>query len=223
MLVLSGVVVVIVGFAAGVNPLVVVTLAAFVAGWAAGMSPVAVLAAIGHATVASRFMAVAWLVLPVIGLLEREGLRERAQSLIARVPAATAGRLMVVYLLVRQVTAALGLLSLGGHATMVRPLIAPMAEAVEEAHGPTSVRARMLVRAHAAAVDNVGAFFGEDVFVAVGSVLLIAGVLRENGIPAEPVALALWAVPTAASAFLIHGVRLLLLDRQLRRMRGPAT
>lgn len=33
------------------------------------------------------------------------------------------------YFVFRQVTAALGLLSLGGHAQMIRPLIAPMAEA----------------------------------------------------------------------------------------------
>jgi uncharacterized membrane protein len=31
----------------------------------------------------------------------------------------------------------------------------------------------------------------------------------------EPAQLALWAIPTAIAAFLIHGVRLLLLDRSL--------
>ena len=37
-------------------------------------------------------------------------------------------KLMLIYLLVRQATSALGLTSLGGHPQMVRPLIAPMAE-----------------------------------------------------------------------------------------------
>ncbi|MDO2296251.1 DUF969 family protein, partial [Escherichia coli] len=64
----------------------------------------------------------------VIGLLERHGLKERAQAWIAKIHSATAGRLLIVYLFVREATAALGLTSLGGHPQMVRPLLAPMAE-----------------------------------------------------------------------------------------------
>ncbi|WP_163367129.1 5-oxoproline transporter, DUF969 family subunit, partial [Escherichia coli] len=66
--------------------------------------------------------------LAVIGLLERLGLKERAQAWIAMIHSATAGRLLIVYLFVREATAALGLTSLGGHPQMVRPLLAPMAE-----------------------------------------------------------------------------------------------
>jgi uncharacterized membrane protein len=40
-------------------------------------------------------------------------------------------------------------------------------------------------------------------------------VLEQNGISIEPIHLALWAIPTAIAAFLIHGARLLLLDRRL--------
>lgn len=219
MLVLSGILVVVVGFAAGLNPLLVVTVAGFVTGLAAGLSPLAVLADFGHAFITSRYVAIIWLVVPVIGLLERCGLRERAQTLIARVHAATVGRLLLVYLLFRQITAALGLTSIGGHAQMVRPLIAPMAEAAEEKSGPVDEETRMLIRAHAAAVDNIGVFFGEDIFIAIGSILLIKGVMQQNGITVEPVGLALWAIPTAGLAFVIHGTRLMLLDRRLKRAR----
>jgi uncharacterized membrane protein len=49
-----------------------------------------------------------------------------------------------VYLLVREIAAAFGLTSLGGHPNMVRPLVAPMAEAAAEAryhaHGHTDER-----------------------------------------------------------------------------------
>jgi uncharacterized membrane protein len=117
---------------------------------------------------------------------------------------------------VRQVTAALGLTSLGGHAQMVRPLIAPMAEAAAETkHGELPLSIRERIRAYAAATDNVGLFFGEDIFIAIGSILLIRGFLEQNGILIEPIHLALWAIPTAVAAFLIHGTRLLLLDRRL--------
>jgi uncharacterized membrane protein len=78
------------------------------------------------------------------------------------------------------------------------------------------------VRAHAAAADNVGLFFGEDVFIAIGSILLIKGFLEQNGIVVEPRELALWAIPTALTAFAIHGTRLLLLDRTLARASAAA-
>ncbi len=219
MLVLSGIAVVIAGFAAGLNPMLVVTVAGFVTGLAAGIRPLDVLADFGHAFITSRYIAIIWLVVPVIGLLERAGLRERSQTLIARIRAATVGRLLIAYLLFRQVTAALGLTSIGGHAQMVRPLIAPMAEAAAQRNGPLDGATLMTIRANAAAVDNIGVFFGEDVFIAIGSILLVKGVLQQAGIVVEPVDLALWAVPTAIAAFLVHGARLLLLDRRLRRAR----
>jgi uncharacterized membrane protein len=219
MLTLIGVLVVIVGFAFRFNPLLVVVVAGVATGLAGGLGPLAVLAALGKAFAESRYVAIVWLVLPVIGLLERHGLQERARELIGRVRAATAGRVLLAYLALRQGTSALGLTSLGGHAQMVRPLVAPMAEGAAEAGGRAlGSRARALVRAHAAAADNVGVFFGEDVFIAIGSVLLARGFLEQNGILVEPQRLALWAIPTAVVAFVVHGARLLLLDRRLGRM-----
>src|SRR5256885_10711228 len=53
--------------------------------------------------------------LAVIGLLERHGLRQHAQNWISSIKSATAGRLLIVYLAARQLTAAVGLTSLGGH------------------------------------------------------------------------------------------------------------
>jgi uncharacterized membrane protein len=76
---------------------------------------------------------------------------------------------------------------------------------------------RFRIRAHAAAVDNIGVFFGEDIFIAIGSILLIRGFLDQNGIHVEATSLAVWAIPTAIAAFLIHGTRVLLLDRRLAK------
>jgi uncharacterized membrane protein len=208
--------IVIVGFVLRLNPLLVVTVAGIATGLAGGLNPVAVVEAFGKSFVENRYVAIVWLVLPVIGLLERYGLQERTRELISRVHAATTGRVLLAYLAIRQLTAALGLTSLGGHAQMVRPLIAPMAEAAAETrHGDLPVRTRERIRAYAAATDNVGVFFGEDIFIAIGSILLIRGVLEQNGISIEPIHLAMWAIPTAIAAFLIHGARLLLLDRRL--------
>ncbi|QKR98997.1 DUF969 domain-containing protein [Sphingomonas sp. CL5.1] len=218
MLVLSGIAIIVVGFALGVNPLLVVTLAAFASAMAAGHGPVEVIGMIGKAFVDGRFLAVAWLALPTIGLLERAGLRDHARALVRRLRGATTGRVLLGYLALRQLTASLGLTSLGGHVQMVRPIVAPMAEGAAERDGEApDGDTRELIRANAAAVDNIGLFFGEDVFIAIGSILLIRAVLEQNGIVVAPLHVAIWAIPTAISAFLIHGARLLLLDRRLRK------
>ena len=221
MLVLSGIAVVILGFALRLNPLIVVVTAAIVTGLSAHIDFLKVVAMLGHAFVANRFIAVVWLVLPVIGLLERGGIRERASTLIRRISTATTGRVLLAYLALRQLSATLGLFALGGHVQMVRPVIAPMAEAAAERAAPLDAKTREIVRANAASCDNIGVFFGEDVFVAVGSVLLIKGFLEQNGIVVAPIQLSVWAIPTAVMAFLVHGARLLLLDRRLKK-RGAA-
>jgi uncharacterized membrane protein len=221
MWVLLGVAVVVVGFAARLNPLLIVATAAVVTGIAGGLDVVATLGVLGKAFRDNRYISVVWLILPLIGLLEREGLQERAKALIGRLREATAGRLLVIYLLIRQLAAAVGLTSLGGHAQMVRPLIAPMAEAAAETrHGDLAQPVRDRIKAMAAATDNIGLFFGEDIFIAIASILLIKGFLEENGIIVEPLALSMWAIPTAIVAFVIHGARLLLLDRQLGKASG---
>lgn len=218
MLTLLGVAVVVVGFVVRIHPLLVVAAAAVVTSLSAGMSLVQGISALGKAFNDNRYVSLVWLVLPVIGLLERSGLQERARALVSRVKTATTGRLLLVYFVIRQLSAALGLTSLGGHAQMVRPLLAPMAEAAAESrHGPLPDRTRWLIRASAAAADNVALFFGEDIFVAIASILLIKGFLEQNGIVVEPLQLSVWAIPTAVLALLIHGTRLILLDRRLQR------
>ena len=203
-----GIPVVLVGLLVRLNPLVVVTAAAVVAGLGGGLDPITIVGALGKAFNDARYISLVFLILPLIGLLERAGMQARAQALVAKLRGLTAGRFLLGYLAVRQLSASLGLLSLGGHAAMVRPLIAPMAEAAEP-----DVSRHDLIRAHAAGADNIGAFFGEDIFVALGSVLLIQAVLASNAISVLPFQVALWAVPTAMVAFAVHGVRLWRLDR----------
>jgi uncharacterized membrane protein len=233
MLVLAGIAVLVLGFLARLNPLLVVVAAALVTGVlgavaagagtsvpALGHALVATLEQLGKAYNADRFVSVVWLILPVIGLLEREGLQERARRLIGRLRAATPGRLLIAYMMLRQVTAALGLVAMMGHAQTIRPLIAPMAEGAldnEGAGAPVPERLKVKVRAFAAATDNVAVFFGEDIFLAVSSILLMVAALQGMGVRVQPLQLSLWAIPSAVIALLVHGARLLLLDRRLKR------
>ena len=229
MFVLFGIAVVVAGFLLRANPLLVILAAAIITGVLAAVAPGVDAAVLGQAALETlarfgkafndnRYFNIVWLILPVIGLLEREGLQERARMLIGRMRAATAGRLLLVYLAARQATSALGLTSLGGHPQMVRPLVAPMAEgAAETRYGPLTDRMRFRIRGMAAGTDNIGLFFGEDIFIAIGSIVLIVGFLEQAGIRVEALHVSLWAIPTAIAALLVHGVRLWLFDRALDR------
>jgi uncharacterized membrane protein len=220
MLTLLGVAVIVVGFALRFNPLLVVVAAALTAGLAAGLAPLDVLAAFGKAFNTNRYVTIAWLVLPAIGVLERCGLQERARMTIQGLKAASAGGILLTYLVVRQLTAALGLTNVAGQAQTVRPLVAPMAEAAAETTGPLGDADRERIKAMSAATDNVGLFFGEDIFMAIGSILLIVGFLDQSGITVEPLHLSVWAIPSAIAAFLVHGARLVLFDRKLAKSRA---
>ena len=217
---LLGIALVVLGFALRFNPRVVVVAAAIVTGLLGGMDPLEVLGTLGKAFNDNRIIAIVWIVLPVIGLLERFGLQQRAAAVIRTMRNATTGRLLLLYLAYRQVTAAIGLHSTAGHPQTVRPLVAPMAlAAAEKQHGELDEATSEKVKAYSAATDNVGLFFGEDIFFAIGSIVLIQQTLATYGYDLAPLELALWAIPSAICAFLIHGARLLLLDRSLRKQR----
>lgn len=215
---LAGIALVVFGFALKFNPLLVVATAAIVTGLLGGMDPLAVLALLGKGFNDNRYVTVIWIILPVVGLLERFGLQEQARTLIASIRGATTGRLLIVYLALRQILSALGLTTVAGHPQTVRPLVAPMAvAAAERQHGKLDEQEVERVKAMAAATDNVGLFFGEDIFLAIASILLIQGALAGFGIQLTPFQLSVWAIPTAICAFFIHGTRLLALDRRLER------
>ena len=212
---LLGVAVVVAGFALRRNPVLVVVVAGIVSGLASGMGIGDLLALLGTSFASNRVLLLFALTLPVIGLLEHHGLRERARQWIAGFRRLSLARLLVSYLAMRQVLSMFGLYDIAGHAQTVRPLLAPMSEEAAARDTPIDEATRMRVRALAAATDNVGRFFGEDVFIALGAVLLIQGFYSQHGIELEPLQIALWALPTAIAAFVIHAIRTVLFARRL--------
>ena len=214
---LLGVAGVVAGFVLKRSPVLVVVVAGVVSALAAGMGVGDLLALLGNAFVSNRALLLFVLTLPVVGLLERYGLRERAQAWIAGFRSMTLARLLIAYLGLRQLLSMFGLIDLAGHAQTVRPLLAPMSEAAAGADEPIDDATRDRVRALAAATDNIGRFFGEDVFLAFGGVLLIQGFYDRQGIHLEPLSIALWALPTALAAFVIHAIRIAWFQRGLAR------
>jgi len=216
---LLGVAVVVAGFAMRINPVLVVVVVGITSGVASGMGAGDLLALLGTSFVSNRLLLLFTLTLPVIGLLERHGLRERAQQWIFGFRRLSLARLLVSYLALRQMLSMVGLYDIAGHAQTVRPLLAPMSEQAAARDAPLNEADRMRIRALAAATDNVGRFFGEDVFLAFAGVLLIQRFFDGQGIHLEPLAISLWALPTAIAAFVIHSLRVAWAQRALERAR----
>ncbi|MFI9503198.1 DUF969 domain-containing protein [Nocardia sp. NPDC052566] len=219
MLVFIGVALVVIGFALRFNPMLVVLVSGIVTALLGGLTPGAILDGIGNGFAGSRGVTVYIVTLPVIGLLDRFGLQQQAGKLIGKLRAATTGRILAGYLLARQGTAALGLTGIFGPAQTLRPLIGPMAlAAAERKYGELTDRQIERVKAYSASADTVGLFFGEDIFIAIGSVLLITGFVGTTyGLQLDALEIARWAIPTAICAYAIHASRLLWLDSWLSR------
>lgn len=220
MIKLAGILIVALGFALRLNTLLSVLAAGIVTGLVAGFSFDEIMAMLGGFFVENRFMTLpVILMMPVIGLLEKYGLQERAAALIKRAGAASAGRVLWLYQAMREGFSMLGL-NVGGHAAMVRPLIAPMAEGAALARqGSLGPRAVMAVRAHAAAAENIGNFFADDILVAIGPVLLMKGFFDLAGVPVEILHLAWWGAPTAVWVLLVGWWRWRILDRRVAAAR----
>lgn len=220
---LLGVAVVVAGFAFRLNPMLVVVTAGLVSGLTAGKPPDELLALIGTKFVEGRTLLLFAVTFPAIGLLERAGLRERARTWILGFARLTLAGLLIAYMGARQLLSMVGLIHVAGHPQTVRPLLAPMSEATATRRfGALDPETRDRVRALAAATDNVGLFFGEDVFLAFGAVLLIQSFYDGQGIHLDPLSIGLWALPTAIAAFVIHAVRILVFERRLAARLGRA-
>ena len=216
MIKLIGILLVALGFVLRLNTLLTVLVAGVATGLIAGYSFDAVMRMLGEFFIENRFMTLpVILMMPVIGLLEKHGLQERAAILIRRAGAATAGRVLLLYQVMREGTSMLGL-NIGGHASMVRPLIAPMAEGAARARqGSLDEIRTMRIRAQAAAAENTGNFFADDIIVAIGPVLLMKGFFDSVGVPVEIMHLAWWGLPTACWVLVVGWWRYRALDKSL--------
>ena len=213
---LIGILIVALGFVLRMNTLLSVLVAGVVTGLLAGFTLNEIMTMLGAFFIDNRFMTLpVVLMMPVVGLLEKYGLQERAAMLIRKAGAATAGRVLMLYQLLREGTSMLGL-NVGGHASMVRPLIAPMAEGAASArYGELQETDIMHIRAHAAASENIGNFFADDILVAVGPVLLMKGFFDVAGVQVELLHLAWWGLPTATWVLMVGWWRNHILDKRL--------
>ena len=214
---LIGILIIIVGFALKLDTIAVVVSAGVVTGLVADMSISEILSTLGTAFINNRTTCLFMLTLPVIGLCERYGLKAKAIDLIKKAKGLSTGALLSGYTFIRESSIAMGV-TLGGHPQFVRPLINPMAEGASIAKN-VNLDEKYIdkIKAYSAASDNIGNFFGQNVFMANAGVLLISGTLESLGYNVDTLQIAKASLPIALAAFALCILQNYLLDNSLKR------
>ncbi len=219
---LIGIVIIIIGFICKFDVFAVVLVSGLVTGLVSGLNIVEILAIIGEAFVKQRVMSIFLIMFPVLAMIERYGLKERASELIGNIKQATAGKILSIYMVIRSIAAALNI-RVGGHVQFVRPLILPMTQAAgETAKGSAlSEEQDCEIKAQSAAVENFGNFFAQNCFPAASGVLLIQGTLASLGYSEVTLgSIALASIPVALITVVLTLIQVLLYDRKLKREGG---
>lgn len=228
---LCGIAIIVIGLALRLRTTLVVLIAALATGLVAGLplfsneglflglpgltqqGQAGIINTLGRAFADNRLMTLFIITLPAIGLAERHGLQGQAAALIARLRAATPGRLLLVYQLFRVLHGLMGI-RLNGHPSFVRPLVFPMARGAMRNNGAEVER----VKAASAAAENYGNFYGQNLSPVQAGVLLVFGVMQGLGYAVGVWDLVKYTVPVVALSLLLAAVQFGLLDRRVKRL-----
>ncbi|WP_297405982.1 DUF969 domain-containing protein [uncultured Cetobacterium sp.] len=218
MIKLIGILIILVGFVIKLDTIAVVLAAGVATGLVAGIDFVEILEILGSAFIQTRYMTLLLLTLAVVGILERNGLRERASICISNLTGATAGKVLSIYVFIRMVAAALSI-RLGGHVQFIRPLIYPMAKGAIEKNGGITEEIDEDLKGYTNTAENYANFYGQNVFVASAGVLLIVGTLQELGVKVEAYSVSKASIPVALVALLLSFIQYYRMDKKFEKMK----
>ena len=214
---LIGVLIVIVGFILKLDTLAVVVVAGLATGLVAGMSPMQILETLGTAFITNRTATLFILTLPVIGICERNGLKDKAVDFITSLRNATTGRLIAIWQIIRTLASAFSL-RIGGHPQFIRPLINPMAQAAAVVqYGKLDEKTEDDIKGMCAGSENYGNCFAQNCFMGSSGTLLIVSTLTEQGYPVDALQIAGQSVPIAVFAVIVGVIYALIFDQILKR------
>ena len=181
-----------------------------------GVSLVEFLEILGREFSNQRVLTIFMVTLPLVGLSETFGLKQRSIDLIQRIKGLTVGSFYTVYFFFRELDSFFAI-RIGGQPQFVRPLVQPMGQAAAELQlgRKLTEQESEALKARAAANDNFANFFAQNTFVGAGGVLLVGGTLDQLGYESNYAGIASASLIVAGVALLVVGLYNYLFDRKL--------
>lgn len=214
---LSGILIVIIGFALKLDSILIILIAAIVTAAVGNLGVMGLLETLGSSFISNRNMAIFILIMLVTGTLERNGLKHAAAGLIGKIKNASAGAVIGAYGIMRGIFAAFNV-SFGGVAGFVRPIVMPMATGAVEAGGqkPDEEHVEQL-KGMSSGMENIAWFFCQVLFVGGSGALLVQSTMETLGYKVELIELAKVEIPVGIFAIAVGTVYYFLKDRKLYR------
>lgn len=215
---LIGIVIICLGFAFKLDVLATVIAAGIVTGLVSGLDFIRILEILGNSFVSNRLMSIFLIMFPVIAIIERYGMKERAAYLIGKIKNASGGKVLSIWMVVRSIASALNV-RIGGHVQFIRPLILPMTEAAaRKSKGSELTEAEQeKVKGLSAATENFGNFFAQNCFPTSASVVLIQSGMAVAGYEVGLSDIASSAIYVMVISIVLTIIQVYLFDRKIKK------
>lgn len=217
MIKLIGILIIVIGFALKLDSIGIVMISGIVTGLVGGMDITQILTTLGKTFVDNRYMSLFLIILPVVGVLERNGLKETAGKFIGKLESATPGKIAIIYTVVRGILAAFNV-NFGGVAGFIRPVIYPMSVGTIENKGKKiDPKDADEIKAMDSAAENISWFFGQVLFIAGAAVLLVKGTLDSLNYEVDPLKCVKAEIPVLIIAIIVSSIYFRIIDKRIMK------
>ena len=221
MLSLLGVVVVIIGFALKLEPIAIIVVSAIVTAVCGGINVVDLLTSVGTTFVANRNQLITIILMILTGTLEKNGLKEAGAALIRKAKGLTTGMLIAIWGVLDEIFIIFKI-PIGGIPSYVRPILMPMTLGIIESKGyEVAPEHEDTIKALHGKDYNVSNFFGQCLFAANSSVLLIQSTLASIGYEVDVMQIVAVQIPVALFAMLVNATQTLIVDGRMVKKYYP--
>ena len=221
MLSLLGVVVVIIGFALKLEPIAIIVVSAIVTAVCGRINVVDLLTSVGTTFVANRNQLITIILMILTGTLEKNGLKEAGAALIRKAKGLTTGMLIAIWGVLDEIFIIFKI-PIGGIPSYVRPILMPMTLGIIESKGyEVAPEHEETIKALYGKDYNVSNFFGQCLFAANSSVLLIQSTLASIGYEVDVMQIVAVQIPVALFAMLVNATQTLIVDGRMVKKHYP--
>lgn len=218
---LFGVVVVIIGFAIKLEPIAIIVVSAVVTAICGGINIVDLLTTVGTTFVANRNQLITIILMILTGTLERNGLKEAAADLIKKARGLTSGMLIAIWNIVDEICIIFKI-PITGITSFVRPILMPMTLGTITSRGyDVAPEHEEAIKALYGKGSNMANFFGQCLFAANSSVLLIQSTLANIGTQVDVMQIVVVQIPVALFAMVVSASQSYLVDKKMTKSTTP--